>query len=261
MPTSYFADPPNPNVEKYWERLLDAKHREDATIPTPPNELIAFADIYGPLFHVGAKPLVLAQLGQSLDGFIATEAGASHYITGPESLVHLHRLRAICDAVIVGAGTVLSDDPRLTVRRVAGTSPLRVVLDPMGRVGPDRKVFNDDGITCLHVTRPDANVSSASERLIVPDDKPFAETVLSALSARGCRRILIEGGGITVSRMIMDGLVDRLHLVIAPLILGDGRRGLKLPPYTDLSKAPRPNSQQMQVGRDVLFDLDLRTML
>jgi len=79
--------------------------------------------------------LVIGQLGQSLDGRIATPSGKSHYITGPESLVHLHRMRAWVDAVIVGAGTVAADNPQLTVRRVEGRNPVRVVIDPSLQIG------------------------------------------------------------------------------------------------------------------------------
>lgn len=259
MSSSYFSDPPDPIVETYWQRVLDALYAGAAEMPPPPEALSAFAAIYRPFFRSETKPLVVAQLGQSLDGFVATESGASHYITGSESLVHLHRLRALCDAVVVGANTVEADNPRLTVRRVAGTSPLRVILDPRGRVRADRAIFAGDGVGCVRFTHPGVDAVGAGEQVTLSEDGCFAEQVLAALSARGCRRILIEGGGITVSRMIKDGLIDRLHLMIAPLIVGNGRRGLGLPACTDLSEALRPDSQQVQVGNDVLFDLDLRS--
>ncbi|MGB5834942.1 MAG: dihydrofolate reductase family protein, partial [Thiohalocapsa sp.] len=76
-----------------------------------------------------------AHLGQSLDGCIATHTGDSEFVTGPENLLHLHRMRALSDAVVVGAGTIASDDPRLTTRLVSGPNPVRVVLDPDGRLG------------------------------------------------------------------------------------------------------------------------------
>ena len=78
-------------------------------------------------------PLVLAQLGQSLDGFIASRTGHAEFVTGPEDREHLHRLRALVDAVVVGVGTVAADDCRLTVRAVPGPHPTRVVLDPSAR--------------------------------------------------------------------------------------------------------------------------------
>ena len=78
--------------------------------------------------------MVVGQIGQSLDGRIATESGHSKYINGPAGLTHLHRLRALVDAVVIGVGTAIADDPQLTVRRVSGQQPARVVIDPKGRL-------------------------------------------------------------------------------------------------------------------------------
>ena len=93
----------------------------------------ALIDLYLPICSAtGARPITVGHLGQSLDGFIATHAGESQFVTGEENILHLHRMRALCDAVVVGAGTVAADDPQLTTRHVSGPSPLRVVLDPTG---------------------------------------------------------------------------------------------------------------------------------
>lgn len=94
---------------------------------------------------------VIGQLGQSLDGRIATESGHSHYINGREDIQRLHHLRALVDAVVVGAGTVAADDPRLTVRHAEGTNPVRVVLDPRGGLDPGRAVFTDGAAPTLWV--------------------------------------------------------------------------------------------------------------
>ncbi len=92
-----------------------------------------WAELFGPLRQGTVDDLVVVgQIGQSLDGRIATESGHSKYINGPAGLAHLHRLRALVDAVVVGVGTAIADDPQLTVRRVAGPQPARVVIDPEG---------------------------------------------------------------------------------------------------------------------------------
>src|SRR5262249_35468582 len=93
-----------------------------------------------------ARPYVIAQLGQSLDGRIATSSGESRFINRECALDHLHALRASVDAVVVGVGTVLADDPRLNVRRVAGPSPARVVIDPSGKLNPSARCLSRDGI-------------------------------------------------------------------------------------------------------------------
>lgn len=97
--------------------------------------------------------LVVAQAGQSLDGRIATAAGHSHYVTGPGDIRRLHRLRALVDAVIVGAGAVAADDPRLTVREADGDNPLRVVIDPNGRLDRSRRVFRDGAAPTVVIRR------------------------------------------------------------------------------------------------------------
>ena len=88
------------------------------------------------------RPFMVGHLGQSLDGRIATESGASHYVTGPVDIRHNHRMRALFDAIIVGAGTAVHDDPQLTVRECEGDSPIRVVIDAERRLSADLKLFS-----------------------------------------------------------------------------------------------------------------------
>ena len=207
--------------------------------------------------------LVVAQLGQSLDGRIATESGHSHYITGPADIRRLHRLRALVDAVVVGAGTVAADDPRLTVREVEGRSPVRVVLDPESRLDSGRHVFTDRSARTLVVRRSAQGVSEPSVRgdvLTMPvtttgEFEPRA--LLHALRGQGCRRVLVEGGGVTVSRFLQAGAVDRLHVTVAPVLIGSGRPALTLAPIASLDQALRPPCRLFRLGEDVLFDLDL----
>ena len=108
-------------------------------------------DLYLPLRLPG--DLVIAQAGQSLDGRIATASGHSHYVTGPEDIRRLHRLRALVDAVIVGASTIDADDPRLTVREVDGDNPVRVAIDPHDRLDRSRRIFRDGAAPTIVIHR------------------------------------------------------------------------------------------------------------
>src|SRR6476619_7293073 len=130
-----------------WPDFVQAFRHPARTLFRPWDELFA------PL-RVGAIDdlVVVGQIGQSLDGRIATVSGHSRYINGPAGLEHLHRLRALVDAVLVGVGTAVADDPQLTVRRCEGPHPARVVLDPKGRLAATAKVFTCDGVRRLLVT-------------------------------------------------------------------------------------------------------------
>ena len=214
-----------------------------------------------------AKPMVMAQLGQSLDGRIATECGASYYVTGQEGLVHLHALRAVVDAVVVGAGTVAMDDPRLTVRHVTGDHPVRVVLDPRGRVPEQRFVFEDESAPTLHLVGHAhvARWQACHEQhghdvrvygLDVQTDGVDPREVIDLLVRQGLARVLVEGGGMTISRFLQGGCLDRLHSMVTPMIIGSGRPTLTLPVIECLSQAMRPSARHYTLGDDVLFDLD-----
>lgn len=208
-------------------------------------------------------PLAIAQLGQSLDGRIATESGASHYINGLQARTHLHRLRAVVDAVVVGVDTVNDDDPQLTVRHVAGRNPVRVVLDPRGRVRQRSRLLHDGAARTVHVVSSAAGgeLAAGAQRVVLPvsADGRFEPTVvLNWLQAQGLHRVLVEGGGRTVSAFMHAGGLDRLHLLVAPLLIGSGRPGLQLPPVSTLEEALRPRCHSYRCGEDTIFDLELR---
>jgi diaminohydroxyphosphoribosylaminopyrimidine deaminase/5-amino-6-(5-phosphoribosylamino)uracil reductase len=223
----------------------------------------AWAEVFGPLRKGKVDDLVIVgQIGQSLDGRIATESGHSKYVNGPAGLVHLHRLRALVDAVVVGVGTAIADDPQLTVRRVAGPQPARVVIDPRGRLSADARMFADNGARRLLITAQGTRCAPPSgvEIVALPaaDDGQIAPSViLSALAGCGMRRMLIEGGANTVSRFLAAGCLDRLHVMVAPIILGSGGPGLILPPLERADQAPRMPIRVHKIEDDMLFDCDL----
>ena len=237
-----------------WASLLPSDHPQHA-----------FVDLYLPICGASStKPITVGHLGQSLDGFIATRAGDSQFVTGPENILHLHRMRALSDAVVVGAGTVAADDPLLTTRQVPGPNPLRVVFDPGHRLDDHYRIFSDAETPTLYACS-DVHVRSGETRFgaadvlplsCVGDTSPVAQ-LLAALRARGCSRVFVEGGGVTVSAFLEAGLLDRLQMAVAPLIVGSGKPAIRLEPKDVLSDCQRPAYRVFRMGGDVLFDCDL----
>jgi len=205
--------------------------------------------------------VVVGQIGQSLDGRIATQTGHSKYINGPAGLAHLHRLRSLVDGIVVGVGTAIADDPQLTVRRVAGPQPARVIIDPKGRLGAEARVFAADGVGRLLITMRGTACTPPPgvEVIALPaTDGQLAPTaILTALAARGMRRVLIEGGADTVSRFLAAGCLDRLHVIVAPIIIGSGRASFILPEIKRADEATRVPMRAHQIDDEVLFDCDL----
>ncbi|MBN8919975.1 MAG: RibD family protein [Rhizobiales bacterium] len=208
--------------------------------------------------------MVVAQLGQTMDGRTATEKGHSHYINGNNGLDHLHRLRACVDAVVIGVGTACADDPQLTVRRVEGGHPARVIVDPNGRLPAAARVLAEDGIRRLVIRRPEIpddlpdNLPAGVEIVRVPPgpDGLAPADILAALAERGLFRVLIEGGSNTVSRFLAARCLDHLHIVTAPLILGSGPPGLVLAPVARMDEALRPRTQVHILSDEVLYACD-----
>ena len=243
-----------------WQSLLAPDDRRQSAL-----------DLYLPICSATTdRPIAVGHLGQSLDAFIATHSGDSQFVTGSANIVHLHRMRALCDAVIVGSGTVAADDPQLTTRHVSGPNPLRVVFDPARRVGPDpqHRLFNDPEAPTLYfcarelIGAGETHLGTATIVSIDADD-PRSDSALagvfSHLRDRGCARIFVEGGGVTVSAFLQAGLLDRLHVAIAPLIIGDGRPAIRLAPQQKLRDCRRPHYRVFRMGGDMLFDCDLHT--
>jgi riboflavin-specific deaminase-like protein len=240
-----------------WTPIPEAFRNGNPCLPQP------WEDIFGPLRQGAVDELVLVgQCGQSIDARTATASGHSHYINGEAGLAHLHRLRSLVDAVVIGVGTALADDPQLTVRRVEGPNPARVVIDPRGRLPPAARVLASDGVRRLVVTAFDRPAKLPSDIEVVPlpvvDGQLVPRCIIAALAERGFRRILIEGGATTVSRFLGDRCLDRLHVMIAPIILGSGPSSLTLPAVERIEQAVRAPMRAHVLDGDVLLDCDLR---
>src|SRR6056297_2632248 len=146
---------------RVWDRLLAVRQGLSCTCcgRWSHDETAALA-LYGPLARRDLGPITVAQIGQSLDGRIATVTGDARDVSGPDGLAHLHRMRALVDGVIIGVRTALHELPRLTVRLCDGPSPARIVVDPRGRMPDDAPLLDDDGarrivIQSVDCARPD----------------------------------------------------------------------------------------------------------
>ena len=253
------ADPNGSTVGEFcdpWVEFSNIFRSKVRPLPQP------WGEMFGALQKGAVDDLVIVgQIGQSLDGRIATETGHSKYINGPAGLAHLHRLRTLVDGVVIGVGTAIADDPLLTARRVSGPQPIRVVIDPGGRLGAAARVFAADGVRRLLITArgtpcaPPPGVEVVALPLVDGQLAPAA--ILTALAARGMRRVLIEGGADTVSRFIAAGCLDRLHVVISPVIIGSGRASVILPEIERIDHALRPPIRVHLIDDEVLFDCNL----
>ena len=244
--------------ERVWTRLLAARNGkvcfDGGHWTGVENAALA---LYGALARRDCGPMVVAQIGQSLDGRVATVTGDASDVSGPDGILHLHRLRALVDGVVIGVRTALHDSPRLTARRCKGPNPTRIVIDPNGRLPDDVPLLRPDGtrrVVIQAVDRPrdtGVEVIQLSERNGMLDP----EEILEALRSAGLQTVMIEGGGITISRFLEASLLDRLQVAISPLLIGAGQQSLTMPsPVRTLSEAIRPKTEVYSLGSDILFD-------
>jgi diaminohydroxyphosphoribosylaminopyrimidine deaminase/5-amino-6-(5-phosphoribosylamino)uracil reductase len=225
----------------------------------------------GPYFKhtTTGLPWVTLKAALSLDGKIATEAGESKWITGERARTEAHRLRAVHDAVLVGVGTVLADDPRLTCRKVRGGCPLRAIVDSRARTPATAAVLTaDERPPIIAVTRraPARRVRrlkrAGAEVWTVASQggRVHLKTFLGRLGKRGVQSVLLEGGGTVAAAALADGLVDRVYFFVAPRIIG----GAQSPTAVDgvgvsrLADAWRITSARVRrLGDDVLITGDI----
>jgi len=227
-----------------------------------------FLRLYLPLIvgqhraRIAGVPFITGHLAQTLDGRIACATGHSQWIGNEANLHHAHRLRALHDGILVGGHTVETDDPRLTVRHVPGDDPRRFILSGRGhawRQRPEAKVFQSDGSTllCASAALPDLPPVRDSVTVIglpAENGRIDIHDVNAAIAATGTRSLFVEGGGATLSSFLDAGLIDILHLHVAPRILGSGVNGFRLPEVKTINEGPLLHMTHYELEGELLFE-------
>ena len=248
-------------TQELWQRLLKVREGDSCVCCGSFNEgERAALNLYGPLARRDIGPNIAGQIGQSLDGRIATTSGDVGEISGPDGLLHLHRMRALVDAVVIGVKTALHDSPRLTVRHCEGPNPARVVIDPRGRLPDESPVLADDGARRIIIQTVATSRPKGVEviQLPAPSGAIAPSAIAEALRSEGLSNLLVEGGSFTIGKFIEAGLLDRLQLAVAPVLIGNGPAGLTFSqPSFELDLAIRPETRAYSLGSELIFDCAL----
>jgi diaminohydroxyphosphoribosylaminopyrimidine deaminase/5-amino-6-(5-phosphoribosylamino)uracil reductase len=185
---------------------------------------------------VSGEPFVIAKCGMSLDGYLTRPPGETRWLTSESSRTHAHHLRALVDAIIVGAETIRRDNPRLTVRKgPRRTQPWRVILTKSARLPRNATIFRD----------------SKKERTLVYRNRSL-QAVLRDLGRREITSVLIEGGGDVLSQALDQRLIDRVQIYIAPLFTGGGVLAFGRKGATSTQQSLRLDSPRYErIGQDI----------
>ncbi len=204
------------------------------------------------------KKLVIAQIGQSIDGRIALNNGNSHYINNPKSIIYLHCLRSISDAIIVGSNTIKKDDPLLTTRKIKGTNPKRIIIDGSLSLNNKYKIFND-GNENIIFTKSNKKIKLNNTTIIRLKEKNFTKNFITQIKKLNYKNILVEGGSKTISELINNKYIDILQFMIAPILIGSGINSLNLKKISNLNKAIRPKHNFNELENEIIVNLFLNS--
>lgn len=227
-------------------------------------ESLAFLELYLPycLAPIRARqmlrPFSVSHFAQSLDGRIATSNGNSQWIGNDENLTHAHRMRSLCDAVLIGSRTLVKDSPALTVRHVKGTDPVKIVIGS--------KAYNFDSLLkgggeLLYLTSLSSHRGPGVSRINIrrKGDTLDCGEIMHTLYEKGIYSVYIEGGGYTTSQFLKARLIDIVQLHIAPIIMGSGTAGFILPRFDSLDESVQFSRFRFyQQGANILFSGNVR---
>lgn len=255
---------PNPLVNGNGIKKL-----RDAKIDVIEHVLEADAKKLNEIFVKSVKhkmPFVTLKIAETLDGRIADSTGDSKWITNSQSQKYAHELRAQHDAILVGANTVIKDNPQLNVRHVKGNNPLRVVIDGRLTSPINSKLFKDAANTVVFTSvetfnRKKTQIAQLERQGVIvlklsgKSNQISLGQAMKQLHKMNISSILVEGGANILSQFINEKLADRLAVVIAPKILGDGTQSITLGKYLSIKKVLRlRNVTVNKLGDNVLIE-------
>ena len=201
---------------------------------------------------------LIGQIGQSLDGKIALNNGNSHYINEKESILYLHCLRAVCDGVLVGVNTIIKDNPSLTTRKIKGSSPVRLIIDPSLKLSNKYKIFKDNNQNIIF-TNSNKQKKINNTLIVKFPKKNFTNNIFKYLKKTSFKNILVEGGPTTLSNFIEMKLLNYMQFIISPTLIGSGIDSLKLKPITNLKNAIRVENTISKLGKEIVMTLNLNS--
>ena len=255
---------PNPKVNGRGVEILNG-HGIATRVGVLEKECRALNEAHFKYMTTGV-PLITVKFAQTLDGRIATATGNSQWLSSPASRRLAHKLRTLHDAVMVGVGTVLTDNPQLTVRLVRGRNPTRIVLDSRLRIPLEAKVLMDqESAPTIIATTSGADEQKLSalrrmkiEVLVMPEDergKVDIKYLLGILGQRGISSVLVEGGAETITSLLRLKLVDRLVVIVAPKLMGKGIEAVGELNITDVSQTVKLSfSRVYRMGEDIVIE-------
>jgi GTP cyclohydrolase II len=257
------------NVEYLRAKEARLDHVAPAGVPldgNPIGEATNVAPLLGHPLAPAGRPYVVLKYAQTVDGRIATHRGDAKWISSEAERRISHGLRAACDAVLVGVGTAIIDDPQLTVRMVPGSSPLRVILDSTLRLPATARAFDGQATTVVLTTSSSSEDRRAALRaravgVHIVDAGPrgvHLATALATLRALGVGSLLVEGGARVITSFFAEKLVDRLVVGIAPTIMGTGVEAVGDLGVESVAESVRLTNRSIhQAGSDLLLAADV----
>lgn len=217
--------------------------------------------LYSPYFFTHPNldlPFVVVHQAQTIDGKVATESGQSKWIGNSANLTHSHRIRALCDAILVGGNTYRIDHPQLTVRHVPGENPIKLILtkslDELDLPNEGKFIVCSSTDLSQHIK----NKNVETIHILTSKQQIDTKNLLRELKSRQIRSILVEGGPQTIRCFVEDQTISRIEFHLAPILFGSGKNGIQLAPISEVSEAKKLHSVTYhQMGDSIMIVAEL----